>query len=363
MGADTKVQWAHDTLNCWLGCDKVSPGCKHCYAEVDTPVRVHRKRGLELWGPKAPRYETKGWQANLRKYVRIAEKTGVLRRIFAQSLADNFEDHPALAEIRARFFAALDALGRPGRRSPWTGKIVDTPGSPVIVLMLTKRPENIARMVPKHWLDEWPDWIWPGCTVEDQEHAALRLPHLLRLPLGRSRAKRFVSAEPLLEEIDLSPYMPAWLCDACGQFMQGRGDAGCAVDEEEASPCCSKCRSLSVRVAGIDWLIVGGESHQNQDKARSFHVDWARSLVAQCRRAEIAPFVKQFGSNVRTSGIIRPGESWPSGTERFESEDVRPGGKTGVNFRVLLKDSHGGNMNEWPIDLRVREVPRLGGAS
>jgi protein gp37 len=89
MGADTHVQWAHDSLNLWFGCEKVSPGCKVCYAENDTPVRVLRHRGLALWGPGSVRYETKSWQANLASFVREAGRTGP-RRVFVESEGDFF---------------------------------------------------------------------------------------------------------------------------------------------------------------------------------------------------------------------------------------------------------------------------------
>ena len=51
MGAESKIAWTHHTFNPWMGCAKVSEACKHCYAEVATPVRTQRAKGLELWGP------------------------------------------------------------------------------------------------------------------------------------------------------------------------------------------------------------------------------------------------------------------------------------------------------------------------
>lgn len=53
MGDTTGITWTDSTINVWHGCDKVSAGCKHCYAEVSTPVRVKRAGGLEV--PRFPR--------------------------------------------------------------------------------------------------------------------------------------------------------------------------------------------------------------------------------------------------------------------------------------------------------------------
>ena len=55
MGANSKIEWTDHTFNAWTGCEKVSPACAHCYAEVATPVRVARSKGLELWGGDVPR--------------------------------------------------------------------------------------------------------------------------------------------------------------------------------------------------------------------------------------------------------------------------------------------------------------------
>ena len=81
---------------------------------------------------------------------------------------------------------------------------------------------------------------------------------------------------------------------------------------------------------GLHWLIVGGESGPG---ARPFDLAWARSAVQQCRDAGVAVFVKQMGSRPRC--------------------DV-PGGYAEIQFR----DRKGGDMSEWPEDLRVREFPR-----
>jgi protein gp37 len=68
-------------------------------------------------------------------------------------------------------------------------------------LLLTKRPEVVARLVP--WGEKWPDNVWLGTTVEDQDAANARLAYLEALPANI----RFISAEPLLGPVDLRPWL------------------------------------------------------------------------------------------------------------------------------------------------------------
>jgi protein gp37 len=83
------------------------------------------------------------------------------------------------------------------------------------------------------------------------------------------------------------------------------------------------------RVKGkVNWMIVGGESNQGAYAARPFQLEWARQVVELGKQTEIAVFVKQLGSVAMDGGQ-----------------------------RVTLKDSHGGEWNEWPSDLRVRQMP------
>lgn len=55
MGSETKIQWTKRTFNGWIGCTKVSAGCKNCYAEHCAPARVLRSQGIETWGKGAAR--------------------------------------------------------------------------------------------------------------------------------------------------------------------------------------------------------------------------------------------------------------------------------------------------------------------
>jgi protein gp37 len=317
MGEETKIEWTDHTFNPWWGCARVSPGCENCYAETFATGRMK----LPIWGPKAERrfFSDRHWAEPL-KWARSAQREGVRRRVFCASMADVFEDRADLAEPRERLFRLIEA----------------TPA--LDWLLLTKRPENIQRLC--RWSVRrggvWPSNVWLGTTAEDQKRLVARLEFLIQ----EAAAVRFLSVEPMLGPLDLenvtpyyieaiktgSPFEPTVAVDALRGHVKGPDD---------------------VLPHQVNWVIVGGESGSD---ARPFHVEWARSVVRQCRSAGVPVFVKQLGSHPRTSGMTNPGEHWPVSTKLV---DDRKGG-----FRAALVDRKGGDMAGWPEDLRVREWPR-----
>ena len=274
MGESTGIGWTHHTANFWWGCQRVSPGCEHCYAEHLAVVR----RKLPVWGPPSTtgRERKKGVWKDVPKWNAAAKADGVRRRMFVSSMADVFEAHPQVAPWRAE---ALDLLA-------------DCDG--LDVQLLTKRPENIRAMVPAAWLESWPAHVWVGTTVEDQKRAEQRIPHLLAVPA----AVRFLSCEPLLEAVDLTKWLPAggarWQCSGCRAFVHDS-----ASRWSNDCPACGREKYLSGSHAAngrhqpLQWVIVGGESGPG---ARPFDLAWARSIVAQCDEAGVAVFVKQLGA-------------------------------------------------------------------
>ena len=300
MGEASKIQWTTSTFNPWIGCTKVSAGCENCYAEVNRFVTIRRAQGRELWGPKAERHivsEAK-WR-EVRQWNELAKKSGEPWRVFCASLADVFEDRDVLAAPRARLFELIEA----------------TPA--LTWMLLTKRPENMTTMAPAAWRSGWPRNIWALTTVEDQKQAELRIPELQRVPaevLG-------LSAEPLLGPLDLR----RWL-----QFECHHEDG--YVEYDTNALICRECESLGM----INWLIIGGESGP---EARPFDLAWARSLIAQCREAGVAPFFKQAGAH--------PIDGRPDCTREWWQAQ-----------RLRLRDRMGGDLSELPEGLRVREWPR-----
>lgn len=238
----TTIEWTDYTWNGWWGCQKVSPGCQHCYAET-----FSKRVGRNIWGPAATteRWRTKGPWRDVLKWDRKAAAEGVRRKAFCQSMSDFFEDHPQLVPWRVEACDILQSLR-------WLD-----------IQLLTKRIENVLRMVPPSWLDNWPPHIWIGTSVENQATADERIPHLMKIP-----AKvRFLSCEPLLGPVDL------W----SARYPNPNGGFTGAVTNWPG---------------GVQWVIVGGESGHH---ARPMHPRWARSLLDQCQEAEIPFFFKQWG--------------------------------------------------------------------
>lgn len=189
MGADTKIEWADHTWSPWVGCTKVSPACDNCYAES----WAKRAGSPELWQGQRRRTSADYWQRP-RKWNRQAEKEGTRFRVFP-SLCDPF-DNQAANRTRDDMWHLIE----------------QTPQ--LIWLLLTKRPQNIARMLPgsntgtKPWGAGWPN-VWFGTTVENQTEMLRRGSALRAVPAVR----HFWSAEPLLGDLGtISPeIMPNWI--------------------------------------------------------------------------------------------------------------------------------------------------------
>ena len=228
MAKDSKIEWTHHTFNPWWGCAKVSPACKHCYAETWA-----KRVGSQVWGRDSERrfFSDNHWNDPLR-WNGEAETAGERRRVFCASMADVFERRAELNPWRERLWEVIKST-----------PMLDW-------LLLTKRPQNILSMSP--WGENWPDNVWLGTTVETQTWAEKRLPILLSIPAR----VRFLSCEPLLGPLDLSKFT---------------GNA---------------------ELAGINWVIAGGESGPH---SRPMNPEWVRDLRNQCLDSEIAFHFKQWG--------------------------------------------------------------------
>ncbi|MEL7784087.1 phage Gp37/Gp68 family protein [Citromicrobium bathyomarinum] len=261
MADRTKIEWADATANFWIGCTKLSPACDHCYAEADWDHRKHRVQ----WGPHGDRSFVKAGEQVVRKMQRnaaafIAEH-GRKPRIFVNSLSDFADNHRSiLPEWR-------ETVWQLARECP-----------DVILMILTKRPQNLPDYLPGDWGAGYPN-VWIGTTAENQTEADRRVPLLLSTPA----AVRFLSCEPLLGPVmlDRLPTKDGWRDVLSGDYHTGPAVICGEPDDPK-----------------INWVIAGGESGPN---ARPMLPDWARGLRDQCEAAGVPFHFKQWGNHRPTS--------------------------------------------------------------
>lgn len=232
MSKDSRIEWTHHTFNPWWGCTKVSPGCKHCYAETWA-----KRLGQDVWGESAPRRElTSAYWKQPAAWNAEAARTRTRARVFCASMADVFEDRRDLDARREKLWGIID----------------ETPH--LDWLLLTKRPQNVASLAP--WTTRWPENVWLGATAENQRWMEKRMPALTSL----GARILFLSCEPLLGPLDLS------------RWIEGANRGAHRM---------------------IDWVIGGGESGHH---ARPVHPEWLTSLRDQCVGAGINFHFKQWGN-------------------------------------------------------------------
>ncbi|MDB5409277.1 MAG: hypothetical protein JWL84_4189 [Rhodospirillales bacterium] len=285
MAENSAIEWTDHTFNPWVGCTKVSPACDHCYAES----WAKRTGGAHLWQGERRRTSPANWRQPL-KWNREAEGAQYAWNTAKASLFDG--DEAAMIEkgwikpTRPRVFCAsladvFDNQVPDEWRSDLWLLISSTPH--LDWLLLTKRPQNILKMLPRMaavpgLLWPWPN-VWLGTTVENQDEADRRIPHLL----GAPAAVRFLSCEPLLGSVDITGWLwgSAEPCPSCPR------DVDCVCGMEP--------RSKLAGERAIGWVIGGGESGPG---ARPANPAWYRELRDQCASAGVAYFHKQNGEYV-----------------------------------------------------------------
>lgn len=229
----SKIEWTGVTWNPVTGCNKVSRGCKNCYAEV-----MHKR--LQSMGQ--PKYKNDFLAGAVTHEESLKEpfKWKKPRTVFVNSMSDLFhEDVP---------FWFIDQVFAVMAKTPQH-----------TYQILTKRPEIMAEFFkdPRIPLINHPlPNVWLGTSVEDQKAADERIPLVLQCPA----AVHFLSCEPLLGPVDIDKYLP---------IMKPKGGGN-----------------------DISWVIAGGESGP---KAQPMHPDWIRTLRDQCQSAGVPFFFKQWG--------------------------------------------------------------------
>jgi len=277
----TRIEWADAVWNPVAGCTPVSEGCAHCYA-----ARMATRLAGQCGYPADEPFRVTLHKDKLEEPLHWASP----RRVFVVSMGDLF--HPLVPrEVIADVFNTMAAWTLTCRKqgcehddeSCW-----HDPGH--TYLILTKRPQRMKDVIndmPNYVGERWPgdtalsisleagNWplpdVWLGVSAENQARADERIPILLSIPA----AKRFVSCEPLLSPIDLTHIQQGetWTENALTGEVWGAFPGGHDQFDHH-----------------LDWVITGGETGPG---ARPMEEDWARSLVRQCRAANVAFFMKQ----------------------------------------------------------------------
>lgn len=290
---ETSIEWTDYSANpikfrnaggelVW-GCVKCSDGCKNCYAET---IAGRWNRGgpfsLQVMQKLTPFFDDK----EVKLLLRSKKISG--KRVFIGDMTDVFGEWVS-DEILDRLFAVF-AL-RPD----------------VTFQVLTKRAERMQFQTQRlgHRGVGWPlPNVWLGASCENQEWADKRIPHLLATPA----AVRFLSVEPMLGPVDLTPQLLLQSAGGVRHVARGQMPWDAPI----------------VKHPAIDWVIVGGESGGN---SRPCRLGWIESIVDQCKAADVPCFVKQLGSTPMSNG------------------------------RVKLASRKGNAMLEWPEQFRVRQFP------
>lgn len=339
MGDKTTISWVETrnadgstssgaTWNPLLGCSKISSGCTRCFA-VNVSQSMLRKGNAKVKEDYAGLTMVhKNGQADWSGVVRFLPdrllqpmKWARPRRIFVNSLSDCFhpdvkeDDLDAIFCVMAmcpqhtfmiltkrpermqEYFTTHDGLaGREemvmNHAQSIAGVVWDSRGSDASKYARFGAPAPSADALKKR--RPWPGWplqnVWLGTSIENQDAADERIPHLLRTPA----AARFLSAEPLIAPLNLRSHFAHSVHCRKGPALGG--------------PC--ECPTIS-------WCIVGGESGPG---FRPMPLEWARDIQRQCKDAGVKYFFKQTAGIRSGMGEDALGEV----IHEFPDEGVHP---------------------------------------
>lgn len=237
-----------ETWNPIIGCNKISDGCRECYAEkmafrIASMEWADDRRKLNYCNVIDP--DTRQWKGETHLVNEALNKPfhwKQPRAIFVCSMGDLF--HYSVNSYMLR--KVMDVIVKNRQH---------------IFILLTKRPQNIdSKMQQVGWGLPFPPNVWLGVTVESQKHLN-RVNYLNTI----EAEVKFISHEPLLSAID---YGKSPLGEKSFKYHCG-GIGNC-----------------------VSWVIVGGESGHH---ARPMHPEWVRSIRDQCKAANVPFFFKQWG--------------------------------------------------------------------
>lgn len=267
--ANSSIEWTDKTWNPVTGCSKISAGCKFCYAET-----MHSR--LQAMGQD--KYKD-GFNV-VKTHVDTLQDPYKWKKpamVFVNSMSDLFHKDVPLDFIQQVFTVMNECPQHTFQ-------------------VLTKRADIMAAYAP---LLNWTDNIWLGVSVENQEQADKRIPHLL----ATSAKTKFLSCEPLLENISFTKTeLDRWARYNHSNLLTGilTKPDGLKIKEP---------RFFDAPSPKIDWVIVGGES--GRGKIRPMREEWAVSIMEQCKEAGVPFFFKQWGgSNKKKAGRELQGQTY-----------------------------------------------------
>lgn len=254
------------------------------------------------------------WRKPRRIFVNI------LSDLFHEDVPDEFIDRVFRVMVQARNHTFQVLTKRPERMRDYMSEF--RPDGDGWVTRHGARAMGDPQYGPLVPDDQWPiPNVWLGVSVEDQRTADERIPILLQTPA----AVRFVSYEPALGPVDLSQWFQFY--DDCKSFARLNEPPAHVVPRGQDK--------------ALNWVIVGGESGPG---AKPCDIAWIRSIVQQCQAAGTKVFVKQLGSRPVCSEVV------------FDTDRGIDGQRV-IHALDYIKHKKGGDMSEWPADLRVRELP------
>lgn len=274
MAQSSKIEWTDSTFNPWVGCTKIDrpdhapSACDFCYAE-----KWAKRSGMVRWGNHDRRRTSEAyWRGPLKwneHATAFQARTGHRQRVFCASLADVFDN-----QADPRWRSDLWRLIRECSHLDWQ--------------LLTKRPQNIAKMLPQDWGSGGYANVWLGITAEDAKAYQQRGKYLFAVPA----AVHFVSYEPAMGPIG----------------------------------------SLSIGDQTPDWLIIGGESGVALDRTRPTKPEWVREAIIECQRVGTAPFLKQWGRYENNPLVVEGGRTVRAAMREDPPTNGKGGGQLDGNM-------------------------------
>jgi protein gp37 len=294
----TSIQWADFTLNGWEGCDKVDDDCLNCYMYRDMERYGRHGKTLRKISLSTVRKKLKAALKLVAERRAVGDSTPV--RIFMSSWTDVFLKRVP-KEWRDELWFEIQAHAHPQ----------------IVIMILTKRPEDILAGLPADFSVEHYKNVWIGTSVgSTTDRKIWRICDLLSIKALYPWLTIFLSCEPLTGSLNLR-HIDAELA---GHPDIIQVDALTGRHTDMARP--------YFDLPKIDWVIVGGESGNETGKYgyRECKIEWIKDIVRQCVDAGVPVFVKQLG--------------------------------TFLAKKMKLKDRHGGDPAEWPEDLQITQHPQ-----